>query len=366
MEQLDDDSKFIADKGGDPSVGLSKSDAEGSGKSEQAGYSNVAKKITAWTSNLLATAVVIMIALAVGSQLVSSYRPDESASGSLNSEIVSAWPELESCALEFGDSSLQLQRETMRGSSSDALTSLQTQCRSALENGTVVSSEPGQREMNLLANVVNAEDAQPIEVSPGKWRIFRVSSGKDDELEFPMVVGVRDDVEVVDEVSANTRVAVWGLAMPRFTSEPDASDATTETNSKTATKGTSNEKGASKAVVEAHEWTTFVAVPAPESEANIFKSNLIPKRFKRTLAIANPNGGSLIGFAGDSRLEAIRFYDSKALSEGWEVSSAWKQNQDTWSARFKLPEESPFEGIQVQLHVNHNEKVRGMLLVQPN
>ena len=258
---------------------------------------------------------------------------------------------------------------SLTGTADQAVSLLTSQCREALEKGAPIADVLGERETSLIANVVNSKDAKPVLLSPGKWRILQVNSVDDSQPGIPIVVGVRDDVKSDESTPVSTRVAVWGLAMPRFTDEPDnAIESVTENDAsgdKAASANSETANNADKTDDQPTEWTTFVATPTPENASSEFKAEIIPSEFDRTLAIANPNGGAMIGMVGDSEHQAMRFYDSLALKKQWKVSSPWEQNQNTWTAQFKLPKDSPFKGIQVQLHVNHNEGVRGMLMLQP-
>ena len=329
-----------------------------------AGYSSVGKKITGWTSNLLATAVVIIIAITVGTQLISSFRWEEAtAMEAMNSEYAKVWPTLESCALEFGETPFQLYRESAQCERPKIVSMLQEKCREALEQDAMPVGDITAKELKAIESLVNKSQASPIEQVEGRWRIFHIET-TDDRLNLPLVVGVRDDIASPTDsksdgktIGSNSRLVVWGLAMP------GDSGLVART---TATTGNADKK--SPAIRQADQavqnWTTFVARSAPESETDKLKRKLIPTKFRRTLAIANQNGTSMIGFKGQQPNHAIAFFDKMAADGAWNVTTPWQQTGETWSAQFKLPKESPLQGIQVQLHVNHNETVRGMLIVQ--
>ena len=100
-----------------------------------ASFASLGKTVTGWTSNLLATALVVLIALTFGSQLVTLWEPLDSNSVSTESVINQSWPRLQACSLEFGDLPVQLTREAFSGVESEVLLFLQSRCRAALERG---------------------------------------------------------------------------------------------------------------------------------------------------------------------------------------------------------------------------------------
>jgi len=366
----------------DPNDHKSNVTGDSTSRDSQNGYSNVGRNITTWTSNLLATAVVIIIALAVGTQLVSSFRPDEASPESEIGKLANAWPALESCALEFGDSPVQLHRESIIGDRKQAVEALVNRCRLALEQKALplnseASNDPigqtqnsdsnNQSQNDLVAKIVNSTVAPPIEEKKGEWRIFHVET-TDSHQHLPLVVGVRDNLDSKsdrrnsDSRKTQTQMVVWGLAMP--VNSKIKSDTTTTTAEPTESKANSKSKNASTSDDSIAQWTTFVARRVPDGAAERQKAKLIPEGAKRTLAIAEPNGGSLIGFQCANVQSAIDYYNQLATSSSWKTTQPWRQKADSWSAQFKLPSESEIQGIQVQLSVNHNEKVRGMLLVK--
>ncbi len=346
---------------------LSKRSAEDDDSTSEpttAGYASVGTKITNWTSNFLATAVVLIIALTVGTQLISSFRWEDEGglSRTANTELIQAWPVLESCALEFGDLPFQLERESARCDRERVVALLQDKCRQALEQDAIPVGPMTTKETAAIQSLIQKSHTVPIEERKGKWRIFHIET-TDGQLNIPLVVGVRDNVDLKngtpnesDMMGLNSRLVVWGLGMPSESGLASETIPTTDIQS----KNSSAEADSDRVV---HNWTTFVARSAPESPAHTGRRKLVPLNFDRTLAIANENGTSMIGFKGPEANQAISFYNQLAVSENWEVAVPWCQTSGHWSAQFKPPRESPLQGIQVQLHVKHNA-VSGLLFVQ--
>ncbi len=299
-------------------------------------YADLGRRIVAWTSNLLATAVVMVIALVAGTQLVSYWVPEESTAETSGFELADAWPVFDACSLEFGAAPFELVREHATGGEDVVIRMLQDRCRRVLENNTLPARAIGPQEQKLIET---STQLTPIEQQSGKWRIFRSQKfpGEGDleaqELssQLPLVLGIRDDCpDQSAESGMTSRLVVWGIAL--------AGDDET--------------------------WTTYVGNAATKSNSAHRQQNWIPRFSKRTLAISDQKGGALVGFVGGDVTEAIGFYNDLANQNGWTLASPWQESNEGWLARFTAGPDSSFAGIQVQLHVNHNQAMQGILLVQ--
>lgn len=293
-------------------------------------FSGLGKNITSWTSNLLATAIIVVIALTFGSQLVSSWVPRKSKPEASEFTALQSWPTLHACSLEFGDSPFQLTRETFDGADSDVISFLQIRCREELESNAPPVGQIGEHEATLIKNSANR---LPIEQIAGKWRIFL--GPKLGELRaLPIALGIRDDCisssksKTKDE-SLQSRLVVWALAMP----------------------------------AENGQWTTFVA-KASTLNSLLGLEKLLPDNSKRTLAMTDPAGGSIIGFSGGEFDEAIAYYQNMAKNQDWKLETDQAQTRHSWSARISPDQDSQIKGIQVQLTLDHNENLTGILMLQ--
>ena len=340
-------------------------------KDSPTGYATIGKRITNFTTNLLATSVITMVALVAGSHFVSSLRPlTQATDDSISTELTNAWPVLESCALQFGESNIELQRDSLIGNREEVLGFLQSKCRDVLEQNLVPTGEPLDNEASLVSELLKSNSVQPVQESPGQWRIFQIEKPELNSP-LPLVIGIRDDAplpsngdegELEAKPKTGSRLAVWGLALP---GGPLKSD-TTDTTGDTLKTGTNDQSPDIEADIQ---WTSFVGSSVAKDELHELKTDLIPATARRTLAIAGPNGDTLIGFNGEEITSTKSFFDELAAEHSWEATQAWQQSGDSWSVRFKLPPDSPAQGIQVQLNVNHNQDtdaqtVRGILTVQ--
>ena len=300
-------------------------------------FAVIGQRISNWTSNLLATAVVIIIALVCGKQLVSYWLPTKSSELNSAFDLADAWPTLDSCSLEFGSAPFQLVREQATGDEAAVISILQDRCRLALEQSAIPAAALGPEEKRMLKN---SADWIPIEQRVGKWRIFRSQNfdakeaGQTLVSQLPIVLGIRDDCAMHEESPTpgfSSRLVVWGIAL---------------------------------AGEQENLWTTFVGQASASEASSEARRNWLPGFARRTMAISDQRGGSMIGFAGGNPADTMEFYNRLAQENGWTMSDSWQQSNQTWAARFTPGADSSIAGIQVQLHLNHNERTSGILLLQ--
>ena len=355
MEQLESDPEKSAGN-----LSLPALDGDSTNQDSPSGYAKTGKLITAWTSNLLATAVVIMIALVAGKHLVSSFGTftQESNDSPLSAELVDAWPTLESCALQFGNSNLELQRDSLTGSREQVVDFLRSKCREILEQKNLAVVEQGREESKLINELLTTGSVEPVEQNPGHWRIFEIENAEVNSP-LPLVIGIHDNGSG-ETGSTDSRLAVWGMALP---SSPEK-DKLDELNDPQKP-----EDDGQLGPIGIENWTSFVGRTAAPTTLNQLKNDLIPETSQRTLSIAGVNGGSLIGFKGGELDQTTDFFDRLASNRSWKTTQPWQKSAGSVSARYELPKESPAQAVQVQLYDNQSQEspaqmLRGMLVVQ--
>ena len=328
------------------------------------GYARTGKLITAWTSNLLATAVVIIIALVAGKHLVSSFGTltQEANDSPLSSELVQAWPTLESCALQFGNSNLELQRDSLSGSRDQVVGFLRAKCRAILEKGDLVVGEQGSEESKLINELLEKQTLKPVEQNSGRWRIFEIENAKVNSP-LPLVIGILDNGSI-EATSKKSRLAVWGLALR---SSPENDKGKNKVVKDNDPQGSTDDIEHPR--IETENWTSFVGRAAVPTALNQLKNDLIPDDSQRTVSIAGVDGGSLIGFKGGDLDQTTAFFDRLASNRSWKTTQRWRKSAGSVSARYELPKESPAQAVQVQLYDNPGQSspaqmLRGMLVLQ--
>ncbi len=151
--------------------------------SAPASFATVARKVSGWTTNLLATGLILVVALGLGRQLIGWWRiePDEvmpmlPADGPGLGDADASAP----ATLEFGDSPYAIERRSVRGDRAEALGQLLISCRQAAAQSDPPLAPPGDAEQQLLETV---QHLQPL-VRSGEVRFYGPDAG------FPLLIAV--------------------------------------------------------------------------------------------------------------------------------------------------------------------------------
>ena len=293
-----------------------------------ASYSMLGNRIASWTTNLLTTATIVIIALVLGSQLVGLWFPNGANREQGEFSIAQSWPDLRASSLEFGESPFQLTRITFEGTETDVNTFLSNRCRHELESNTPPVGIIGNEESDLIAQ---SAAWSPVENEDRKWRIFS-GAGISPEQALPIALGIRDDCHVTDSNGKDeltSRLVVWGLAIP----------------------------------TGAEKWTAYVG-QAASMDSTLGLNQLIPQDARRTLAMSDESGGSLIGFSGGDYQLAITYYKNMAKERNWKIEIAQPTSLQNWTASYSTDMNSRITAAQVQLTQDHNGNLTGILMLQ--
>ena len=284
-----------------------------------------ASRIVGFTNNLLATSVVIVVALAVGNQLITLWgRQDSSNIDATN--MTSVWPAIENCAIEFGGRPYSMTRQQIEGDTDRAVEYLSEKCQKLLRAEPDPVGTVGESEARMIAD---AKSLTPLAMDEGRWRLFQVKNPNGDNL--PMVVGLRDNCDSISE-SGSSRLVTWGIAMP------------------------SGEKA----------WTALVCSTnaGTDQRSSELLDLLTPLDSRQTLGINGDNGGKLIGFTGGEPESAKRFYQQLAERKNWTLMD-WRRTGDSWQSKLLPNSAEEFSEIQIQLSFDSTQNLRGLLVVEP-
>ena len=288
--------------------------------------SNLAQRISGLTSNLIATAIILILALAGGREVISWWRAEP--------EKVTTAPEVspseswiipnDSHALEFGDLPLTLRRDRIQGDRSVALEELRETCKRILKSGAIAMGEIGPAERRLIENSRNRD---PIEQEPGKWRLFQAKEP------IPMVVGIRDDCPPnAPSGNVQSRMVAWGMTVP------------------------SSESESSEPV-----WTNYSCRFINRQPSTGQRINVpLPPGGTKTLSIEDVDGASVTGFKGQSPIETMEFFSDWAKQNGIEETKSWQAFRGAWRAEFAHKKPSQVK-IEIQLAIDGDRSVAGLI-----
>ncbi|MBI1900250.1 MAG: hypothetical protein HYS13_03930 [Planctomycetia bacterium] len=265
-------------------------------------YGRLAKRISSWTSNLLATVLVVLICLGVGKWVLEwddappspSAQPGQAASFQAASFLLDAPQEL-----QFGDDAQSIERSAVEGDRAAAEKALLASCRQIAQQSPFPTGPQIDAERRLLEETTRHS---PTESRPGAWQLFAL------EGSFPIVAAVRlapDSAD--DDVAAPARrMVAWGLAAP------------------TAKR----------------RWTLYVCRLAPaEGTAGQRFEVALPEGARRTLTLRGREG-SVTGFAGRPTDPAAwqRHFDGWFAKRGLVAMAVggapWSRWHGVWHARY--------------------------------
>jgi hypothetical protein len=285
-------------------------------------YVRLARRMSSITSNALGTAVVLVLALGCGRELISWWgltsktaEPPEAAAS-----LFSALDATSSCSLEFGNAPFTFLRENFSGDRTAVLARLRQSCAKQLAQGAERFDAVGPAEARLLEQLVRRE---PVQQRPGMWRMYEDADG------FPLVLGVKErnlgGSQQVRPIAP--RLAVWGLAVPQGE----------------------------------NVWAMYVC-RAITQKSGTEASAPLPPSCERTLALSHANN-RLIGFRGGEPAEIMRFYDAWAEERGWRLASPWRNIGAVWQASYAPQGEDAPDCVEVQFTQEPRRALHGLTTV---
>lgn len=314
-----------------------------------ASFASLAKRIRGWTTNLLATALVAVLALAIGRQLISWWRVEPNGNGSSNQATSIALPDVgggQALELGFGSLPYPLQCRTLRGDLSAATGALTTACRELAVNAPPLSGL-GPAEQQLLALVSQAE---PVERGPGSLEVFAAPQGmpvvvvtgtfpaEPEKQEqpgafLPPLADGQPETQASSLKPVGTsqrRVVTWGLAAAAVEGEWNlyiAHAGQGRGNSPRSPDMATSPGTISPSAASADPATSSSGLPDLVPE---------PPGSKRSLSLRNAAGGGLIALAGPGQPDAwMAFYTDWFNHHGWQPIQAWQSAAGRWHARFR-------------------------------
>ncbi len=269
---------------------------------EASGLGRLAARISAWTSRVLVTLMILVAALAVGRQTIEWWRaspplPSNTPSSPGTAQVGD--PDLPH-VLQLGDSPWAILRQTVTGTEAVAAKALADLSRKALELARPIGPPPTGPEAKFLATLSRLS---PSESRSGQWALYRVPAG------FPVLVGVRSTSAAIparqDVALAASRVVTWAIAVPNT----DAG------------------------------WSMYVFYPeqgATDSTPGLFRVP-VPPGTRQTLTIRVLGGGAVVGFKGSPTIPAwTEFFDQWFAKRGWSASG-WHSATNRWQAHYRSP-----------------------------
>jgi hypothetical protein len=295
----------------------------------QAGFADVARRMTSRTTDLIAIALVVAASLTFGRQILRWWHAAPPAAGTTGAPAVQLpWEDpLRPVALEFGDLPLSMTRQTVFGNAEAAVEALVRHC----ERGAAAARAPwrdwDEAERQLLARI---EGLTPVAWESGVWQVYVI------DRQFPMAAGVRRFVSGENDAAAgHPRLVCWGMAMPAGESA----------------------------------WNLFVfqAAVRGSAAAASLPDVPLPPDGHRNLSVRDERGGLLVGFAGTGLpAEWMHFYDDWFADAGWSSEAGWLTSGGAWSVQFRKPGAHDAGRVEIQFAEGANREMTGLLQIVPH
>jgi hypothetical protein len=269
-------------------------------------FGDIARRLSTWTTNLLAIGILAVAALAMAGRLTEWWRTDPAA------PVVDAlslppapWDDPAGIVLEFGDQPWSIRRQTLTGSVDDASHALLEQCRGILDQAASTDSLPAidDAEQTLLDRLRNAA---PMEEVPNRWRLFVIGGP------LPWIVGTKTaphasnsvtqrDVEPHD-ADPNSRLLCWGLALPQ------------------------PEQG----------WMLYVFDRRPpDARSGDLPEVPLPLSARRSLRVGGSGGSALTTFSGSGpATQWMDEFDHALTTSGWQRLGDWIRGGSSHAAAY--------------------------------
>lgn len=286
-------------------------------------FATLARRISAWTSRLLVSALILVGGIVFGRHLVRLWQTDEMppipamapGPGVLNEPV----------DLRFGSSAGQIRRQAIEGDEATARKSLRKLCRETVATAQGPVGPTGRHEQELLDMLATNE---PVEQQPGQWRLYELNQA------LPMTVAVRlipSDPRMVAQ--PGVRVVIWGIAAP----------------------------------LAEGRWVAYafsVVSDTRQSAGASFEVSL-PPGGTRVLHVTSLRGEQILTFTGSAASHDWRdFYDHWFASRAWRARQSWREQLGGWSARYESTDQ-PAASVDLRLSTAPGGKLLGVAIVNP-
>lgn len=285
----------------------------------------LARQISRWTTNSLLTAMLLVIALGFGREVLHWWHDD--AGPRLPASALSSVPPAaagDSQVMAFGNQDFSIRRQEFSGSQADMAAALVAFCGRRIASALPRGDAADEAEKDVLRRL---SGEKPVAEEPGRWRLYQWSGG------CPIVVGVR----VIEWHVPELAKAVQGnTTRPSLESQGRA----------TPTTGTNLAEPACRVVVwgmavptAPNVWSFYVfqSDRANSDVAQAAKTAPLPPGSRRLASIRGADGSAITAFTAEADLgrSARQFYDRWFAERGWTAADPWRQVATGWHARFK-------------------------------
>lgn len=271
-----------------------------------------ATRLAAYTTNMLVSAVIVVLGITIGKNAIYWWRPDltraESARAAAERFVGLETDREGAHEIRFGEAPLLFRRRTFQGTAEELLELLQSEIIE-LAGKAVPAADRWVGEERMITSI---SGKQPFRSLPGQWSAYL------EPLPLPMVLVVSAAREPIGQHDQSTvHVLSWGMALPRG-EEAELSSSWTIIGCCPYADGPSS---ASQPTITCDERP---ALDVP-----------LPKAARRDMALGNPNGAALVIFRGPGEIQDWKTHFSRWFEQqGWAAVSVWHDLRRGTHGRF--------------------------------
>jgi hypothetical protein len=266
-------------------------------------FAELARRLSGWTTNVLAIGVLSVGALVASLRVTEWWRSEPQGVTFVVPDAGAVpWNSPDGAVLDFGALPWRMHRQSLHGTVADAEKLLAALCRGvAVREWRVMpqsSVDPAERA--LLERLRNWA---PLEEEVGQWRLSAVGGPT------PWIVGTTDaqgrpesfTVKTAEAPALSDRVLCWGLALP----QPDGL------------------------------WTLYVLERRPNETASDAANVPLPSGAKCSLRIRGAQGGEFTSFRVDgAAVQFRREFDASFRAAGWNRLRDWTASGSAYTVTY--------------------------------
>jgi hypothetical protein len=301
----------------------------------QTGFALLGRRISAWTTKILLTLIILVAGFGFGRQVLRWWATDAAEPPRAAGPVTAAdglGDPARPHVLQFGNQRWSIGRQTLQGDAAAVAAALRTACRERIEASLPPDGPPTEAEKQVLAQL---KDRPPVEQQE-RWLIHQWNEG------LPMAVGIRIEPDLGHAAGGNRlahtshRVVIWGLAVA---AGPDT-------------------------------WSVYTFQPgsSPQLAASETLEIPLPPESKRLVSVRVADGGAITAFAGPDAPDAPdawrRFYTNWFGRREWKSQEGWVRTDVRWRACFTSVGEGAPQRVDVQFGPDGRGQLTGLIMIE--
>ncbi len=328
------------------------------------GYAALARRLAQWTTKGLLTALIFVAGLGFGREALRwwSGRDSRDLAGPLAPADGLGDPSRRQ-ELLFGNSSWQIDAESLLGDHARAMAVLVERCRQSAA-ASPLPGEPLRPGETQFLHYLRSQS--PVRSQTGSCLVYQLEGA------FPMAVGLRACAGPETACGAGVPPAeAAGTAAPQKRGAKGRQPVG-ESGFRVVTWGMAIPRGAppfGQPTPPVAPWTLYVFHPAScatTAAAGELPEIPLPAGSRRLVSMRVAGGGSMTTFQGVARIGGWqRFFDDWFSSHGWTAGDGWPPAGPAWHCRYRPADGRSPASVEVEIAEDGRGALTGLVMVNP-